>query len=294
MPSLSILLAQFQSRYPMANLISELSTIHQDSYVVRAVVRVGNTILATGLAAAQDVEAAEDRAKLRALEALGMLISDTPNPAAPINTGLPLSQPPAPSRFNNQWSAIPLPDDSVSQDAIAPDLETTLPAVSSKTPGAVAALEVEGLAPLPNPMASVATPPEKMEPPSIVADLYAHITEDEGSSLEVDSEPIDLSKIMMPASQLVGKTPRRKAEPISEPEPTPSPEPELPPATLDFSDILAQTDVELRRLTWDAKKGREYLKKTYSKRSRAELSETELYDFLDYLKAQPSPAQSPF
>jgi len=31
-------------------------------------------------------------------------------------------------------------------------------------------------------------------------------------------------------------------------------------------------------LGWDAKRGREHLKATYSKRSRQELNETELYD----------------
>ncbi|HIK39133.1 MAG TPA: hypothetical protein IGS51_00990, partial [Thermoleptolyngbya sp. M55_K2018_002] len=70
------------------------------------------------------------------------------------------------------------------------------------------------------------------------------------------------------------------------PDPAP-PDPAI--GSIDFSDILAQTDVELRRLGWDAKRGREHLKATYSKRSRQELNETELYDFLDFLKSQPNP-----
>lgn len=58
--------------------------------------------------------------------------------------------------------------------------------------------------------------------------------------------------------------------------------------TQDLSDIIVQTDVEMRRLGWDAKKGREFLKQQYSKRSRQELSEVELRDFLNYLKTQPT------
>jgi len=36
------------------------------------------------------------------------------------------------------------------------------------------------------------------------------------------------------------------------------------------------------------------LEKTYSKRSRQQLTDTELLDFLRFLEAQPSPGQVPF
>lgn len=61
--------------------------------------------------------------------------------------------------------------------------------------------------------------------------------------------------------------------------------------TQDLSDVIAETDVEMRRLGWDAKKGREFLKRQYGKRSRQELDEGELRDFLNYLKAQPTPQE---
>ncbi|HEY9664265.1 MAG TPA: hypothetical protein V6C65_37960, partial [Allocoleopsis sp.] len=100
-PSPQPLLAQFQARYPTASLIAELLTIHQGSYIVRAVVQMGNTLLATGMAAASDIEQAEDRAKVRALATLGI---ETFNPA-------PL-QPPAPSAYS------PLPFNSVLDQAL--------------------------------------------------------------------------------------------------------------------------------------------------------------------------------
>lgn len=93
-----------------------------------------------------------------------------------------------------------------------------------------------------------------------------------------------------------------------EPEPPPDPypsytapaEPELPepPAEPeDLSDIIAQTDVQLRRIGWSAKEGREFLEQRFGKKSRHQLNEAELREFLRHLKQQPgrSPRQeSPF
>ncbi|NJL47404.1 MAG: hypothetical protein HC929_07810 [Leptolyngbyaceae cyanobacterium SM2_5_2] len=58
---------------------------------------------------------------------------------------------------------------------------------------------------------------------------------------------------------------------------------------IDLSDIIAQTDVELQRLGWGVTQGREFLEKTYGKRSRHDLTDEELLEFLLYLETQPSP-----
>jgi hypothetical protein len=68
----------------------------------------------------------------------------------------------------------------------------------------------------------------------------------------------------------IGKT-KRKSEPVN------------------LSDVIAQTDVQIERLGWTKEQGREHLKKTYGKLGRSLLSEEELLDFLNYLKAQPDP-----
>jgi hypothetical protein len=60
---------------------------------------------------------------------------------------------------------------------------------------------------------------------------------------------------------------------------------------VDLSDIIAQTDVELRRLGWTVGQGREFLEKTYGKRSRHDLTDQELLEFLLYLETQPSPVE---
>ena len=53
---------------------------------------------------------------------------------------------------------------------------------------------------------------------------------------------------------------------------------------VDLSDVIAQTDVELARLGWTSAQGREYLEKTYGKRSRQQLTDDELMAFLLYLE----------
>jgi hypothetical protein len=60
-------------------------------------------------------------------------------------------------------------------------------------------------------------------------------------------------------------------------------------ASIDLSDIIAQTDVELQRLGWGVHQGREFLEKTYGKRSRHDLTDEELLEFLLYLETQSPP-----
>ena len=59
---------------------------------------------------------------------------------------------------------------------------------------------------------------------------------------------------------------------------------------LDFSEIIARSDVELKRLGWSSEQGRTYLLETYGKRSRQLLSDDELLEFLRYLESQPTPS----
>lgn len=62
----------------------------------------------------------------------------------------------------------------------------------------------------------------------------------------------------------------------------------LEPA-FDFSDVIAQTNKEVKRLGWTPEQGKAYLLGTYGVRSRQLLTDTQLMEFLDYLKAQPNP-----
>ncbi|WP_096595419.1 hypothetical protein [Calothrix sp. NIES-2098] len=50
--------------------------------------------------------------------------------------------------------------------------------------------------------------------------------------------------------------------------------------------LIAQTDTYLAQLNWSPEQGREYLQQKYGRRSRHHLSDTELLDFIDFLKLQ--------
>ncbi|HAC63315.1 MAG TPA: hypothetical protein DCF68_07170 [Cyanothece sp. UBA12306] len=52
---------------------------------------------------------------------------------------------------------------------------------------------------------------------------------------------------------------------------------------LSNSDLIL---VEMKRIGWTIKQGRNYLQQNYNKQSRQQLSNDEIEEFLDYLKAQ--------
>ncbi|MEO1763998.1 MAG: hypothetical protein AAFR83_19020, partial [Cyanobacteria bacterium J06629_18] len=51
--------------------------------------------------------------------------------------------------------------------------------------------------------------------------------------------------------------------------------------------LIAQSDKYLSLLNWTTEQGREYLQQRYQKRSRQQLNDAELLDFIEYLKLQP-------
>ncbi|MEN9218460.1 MAG: hypothetical protein Q6J33_05560 [Gloeomargarita sp. DG_2_bins_126] len=67
------MLGEFRQRYPLGCLTSELLQIHEGHYLVRVTVQVGGVTLATGLGSGHTIEVAEDRARERALVALGLV-----------------------------------------------------------------------------------------------------------------------------------------------------------------------------------------------------------------------------
>ena len=58
---------------------------------------------------------------------------------------------------------------------------------------------------------------------------------------------------------------------------------------VDFSKLIAETDLEMKRLGWTSQKGRKFVTETYGKRERNLLTKDELHDFLRYLQYLPTP-----
>ncbi|MCS6815712.1 MAG: hypothetical protein NZ772_19340 [Cyanobacteria bacterium] len=166
--SLQFVLSQFRTSYPNGSLVTQLLQTHNDYYLVRAIVRLGETVVATGMAAAPTVEQAEDRARIRALEVLGIL----PLPAMPAVTTPPsvASSPLQPETSANQAN---------------PSQTPTLPnSVAHDLPHPSSTAKPNPLTPRPQPSRSLSSPARHATP---------------ASSTEPPTgkrEPIDLSEII--------------------------------------------------------------------------------------------------
>ena len=212
----------------MGSLTADLLTMHNDNYVIRAQVQVEGVILATGLAAAPSIEAAEDQARVRALQTLILEQAVSTNPTLPIN----LSQ--------------------TMLDQATPTLDQTAPTASQLT----------------EPPQLAKADPDIFPAVNDSVEKLTFLTKSEPQTANLPSDKVEKPKIAQFNTPNIAQSP------------------------VDLSDIIAQTDVELRRLGWTSAQGREYLEQTYGKRSRQQLSDEELLAFLLYLESQTSPIES--
>ncbi|MBF2097563.1 MAG: hypothetical protein IGQ88_04200 [Gloeomargaritaceae cyanobacterium C42_A2020_066] len=108
-------------------------------------------------------------------------------------------------------------------------------------------------------------------------------------------EPLPLP---LPMAELEPEMPRPR--PIPESRNGQEKSPRLPPKTpaavppVDIAEVLVGTTAEMQRLGWTDQQGREHLERTYGKRSRHQLTNEELLDFLGYLRAQSGLTPPPF
>ncbi len=195
-------LDEFHRRYPTGSLVSELLQIHDGLFIVKTSLLVGGSVLATGMAAAPTLEHAEDSARQRALQLLGIQL--------PLQTQAELiAEDSSPALPNSQRAAVPWPEEETSELILEP-----------------------------------APPPSARRSRS--------------------------------ASKAASDKVASKQEPV------------------DFADEIAQTTVEMKRLGWTEAQGRACLLERYGKRSRQQLSDQELLDFLHFLQRQPSAGEPSF
>ncbi|MCM0592191.1 MAG: hypothetical protein HEQ35_25110 [Gloeotrichia echinulata IR180] len=267
------MLAQFQSLYPNGSLISELVQIFQGKYIVRVSVQIEGVTRATGMAAAETVESAEDQARNRALMVLSM--TKAPQETAAVS---PKSISPVPSNpsvkttgedfVSSQWSAVsgqevsspPVHSDTVTNDreiANTRDIyNQNLGQLNSLTTNQEPEFEMP---PMENFAITSASEPDNQYEPGMAASNVTPFTPRNYTPPEELATPISTGKK------------KKKSEPV------------------DLSDVLAKTDVELQRLGWTPEQGREHLIKTYGKRGRTLLTVEELHGFLKYLESQTTP-----
>ena len=325
-PDLHPLFIQLQTRYPTSGLLTELVQIHTDRFVVRAIVQLGSMTLATSLATAATVEQAEDQARLRVLALVGIRpapFADLPAlaelPKMPFSMGTqPPPVAPQPTLEALQDMVLPPAFDRTGQEsvpsaargaAIAPPLSATLPS-SFKPPAltnaalpliaypsdvAVDAIDapIDGDAFDAEPSEPESFEPESFEPESFEPESFEPEPPFEPESYAPESyapepptatpePPSSTDAPAATADQASSKSKPRK--PIAGKE---TPAVETPAsASRDLSSLISQIGVEIDRIGWSKRQGSTYLQKTYGKKTRSELTDDELEDFLTYLNTQ--------
>ena len=234
-------LTAFRSQYPEGRLISDLVTIQDGQYVVRTIIQLSGETLATGLAASADVQIAEDKARERAIAALGLSSSNTITPDKTLQHTDPQTRAPT--------SSSSVTNGSKQEEPAAP-----APVVAAATISERSSDEFTEEAPT-LPLEDSALPAEE---------------EDLGPPISaIEDSPISAAPPAKPSAATIAlESFNASANPV------------------DLSDVIAQTDVELTRLGWTSAQGREYLERTYGKRSRQQLTDEELMSFLLYLEDQ--------
>ncbi|WP_089093923.1 hypothetical protein [Nodularia sp. NIES-3585] len=287
------MLAQFQSLYPQGSIITELVQIFQGKYIVRASVQIENVTRATGMAGAETVEVAEDKARTRALMVLGISNSPqasvefAPQATSPVQLNPPLNTAKVKLNQPNQASYSPVTNEDFgsSQWSAPNDREISLPPLSEQN------LKTESI--------KIDTKSSDQDD-TYSPDFHQNVPATHNQHLEFDT-PLENRETMPDqqperqtfsgnfASNVTPFTPRNYSSPDNVSHPIGIGKKNKRSEPVDLSDVIAKTDVELQRLGWSAEQGREHLIKTYGKRGRTLLTEEELHGFLQHLESQPDP-----
>ncbi|QIR39173.1 hypothetical protein HCG51_22325 [Tolypothrix sp. PCC 7910] len=283
------MLAQFQSLYPKGSLISELVQIFQGKYIVRVSVQIEGVTRATGLAAAETIEAAEDHARNRALMVLGVANAPQETVVTPPPPTSPMQTPPSLSKTSKLH-------ESASSPSKEPDFVSSKWSVPSDKE--VLILPNNGQYNLPDTVTTNIQSTSKSDtyslefgqPLPINTELEAQFDTSGDLDITSSSEPEILPLPDITPSNVKPFTPRNysSSEDVGTPTVTTGKK-KKKSEPVDLSDVIAKTDVELQRLGWTPEQGREHLIKTYGKRGRTLLTEDELHGFLQYLESQPTP-----
>jgi hypothetical protein len=256
--------------------------VDHGKYMVKVSIQSNNLILGTGLAAAETVEKAEDQARQRAIASLDL--------AKKITISVPSKHPPvkeqnlasvSPSTPTNISSPLTHPSTVSKTEVIrksSPVLETEItifkhpPVVPEHQSQATSEVYISE-------QSTIINPPEKtnLDASAIDKQTIIPIPDEDNLPSHSEIEPIT-SPPELELSSITEDTPLLNNLTSEQPEKTAN------SATMDFSQIINQTTIELKRLGWTQEDGKKYLLATYGKKSRHLLSDEELIEFLNYLQ----------
>ena len=308
------MLAQFQSLYPQGSLISELVQIDHGKYIVRASVQIEGVTRATGMAAAETLEDAEDRARSRALMILGITgtsqasaaLSSEPTeivkPKPTLVTTSGLSESSVSSAAINSIPQTEVTAFTPKSDANSQDLGQRFPLISKQsaeldTPMQMGMMsDTFAIRSSPQTEVTAFTPTSDANSQDlsqrfpVISKQSAEL--DTPMSMEIMSDTLSEENNLLPSASISNVTPfaPRSYNPLEDVQTqdlTFKKKKKSEP--VDLSDVIAKTDVHIERLGWSKEQGKDHLKKTYNKLGRTLLTEDELLDFLTYLESQPSP-----
>ncbi|MBV6625016.1 MAG: hypothetical protein KI793_19165 [Rivularia sp. (in: Bacteria)] len=312
------MLAQFQSLYPTGSLTTELLQIHHGKYIVRSSVQVEGVTRATGMAASEILEEAEDRSRTRALMVLGITAPQSPAQVQPkqvttspasnlevlenrsLTTAKAEVQPATHGTNSSEVAQAPIsnspPTASQVPQTSAQATQTPVPETPPSTPE-VAESSVS--------QTVDTSPPPELFPESDDSDIYSQEfdkplpiqtygeSEFDASDSSDDSENPEIASDNQPEEEPTpSKTSSSKStarRTTNKKKTTSTTKRKKKTEPIDLSDVIAKTDVEMERLSWTPQQGREYLIQTYGKRGRTLLTEEELLDFLQHLESIPTP-----
>lgn len=296
------MLAQFQARYPQSSLISDLLTIYQGKFVVRVSAQVEGVTRATGMAAAETLELAEDRARERAIAVLAVdVIAPPPNAQQQANEqSIPSKAPKIQLSSDAMPQAI-----QINAAEASPIAETNYSTATTDLNDSMSVSPASLAESTPDPLIPAFTPksdteeqdypnfPEPLAGTENVTNIQRFPMVPTLENQELDVDNIKTISDIQPATSgnsplLNNVTPLiprgYSPDTISLDETVAQTNIVAPNEPIDLSDAIAKIDVELKNLRWTKTQERKYLERTYGKESRELLTDEQLFEFLHYLE----------
>ncbi len=355
------MLGKFREKYPNAGLISELVKIDRHLYIVKVSVVVDGITLSSGLASAETIEMAEDKARIRAIDGLQLDAIDRPlkSEVLPSKKSGTELKPQARETFSNGVTVPTTVNGKRNKNKEAhrlrrgflgvkpeqEDVSNTLDTSSAKMPNIsqihrnetknsikefnsdvklesndkesfkLDSTPEDKPLPIPDSLTPVDKPLPIPEPPTPVestptqGSLFKTVSSSSPFSKESEEfipiENIPVEEIPDPeetdavdhsyysqshaqAAKTESTKPATADSSTSKTKPKKKQD-EDGTIVLEYNDVIDETNIHIKRIRWSKEQGRNYLIETYGKRSRHSLTEQQLFEFLQFLRAQPDP-----
>jgi len=261
-------------------LISKFITIDHGKYIVQVRAKQDKTTLGTAFGAGDTIELAEDRARERVLKFIS--ISTPAKVQSP-----PLNRTPQNSLQIKKNSPTSTPNPISSQDVPKPPQPTLELSQDFSLSDNNQEKKEKEIGDSQDKISATSLPAEKDNISENINSENEMLAENNTDNSFANNQEFDNNNGTKEIDNLNDNIELPLSYPESE---------EIPSITdtdpidlsdaVDFSQVIDQTTIELKRLGWTQEQGKKYLLETYGKKSRHLLSDQELIEFLTYLQTQ--------